>query len=34
MATALLVLDMLADFTSGRLANPAAARITGSPRLL
>ena len=28
MATALLVLDMLADFTSGRLANPAAARIT------
>jgi len=30
MATALLVLDMLADFTHGKLANPAAVRITGS----
>jgi len=30
MVTALLVLDMLTDFTSGKLANPAAARITGS----
>jgi nicotinamidase-related amidase len=28
MATALLVLDMLTDFTSGKLANPAARRIT------
>jgi nicotinamidase-related amidase len=28
MATALLVLDMLTDFTSGRLANPAAGQIT------
>lgn len=28
MTTALLVLDMLADFTSGRLANPAARQIT------
>ncbi len=28
MVTALLVLDMLTDFTSGKLANPAAARIT------
>jgi len=27
MATALLVLDMLTDFTSGKLANPAAAQI-------
>ena len=30
MATALLVLDMLTDFTSGKLANPAATRITGA----
>jgi hypothetical protein len=30
MATALLRLDMLTDFTSGKLANPAAAQITGS----
>jgi len=30
MATALLVLDMLTDFTSGKLANPAAGRITGA----
>ena len=28
MATALLVLDMLTDFTSGKLANPAATQIT------
>ncbi len=28
MATALLVLDMLTDFTSGKLANPAASQIT------
>ncbi len=28
MATALLVLDMLTDFTSGKLANPAARQIT------
>jgi nicotinamidase-related amidase len=28
MTTALLVLDMLADFTSGKLANPAAEQIT------
>jgi len=28
MATALLVLDMLTDFTTGKLANPAAVRIT------
>jgi len=27
MATAVLVLDMLTDFTSGKLANPAAAQI-------
>jgi len=27
MATGLLVLDMLTDFTSGKLANPAAAQI-------
>jgi len=30
MATALLVLDMLTDFTSGKLANPAAGRVTGA----
>jgi nicotinamidase-related amidase len=30
MATALLVLDMLEDFTNGKLANPAAVRITGT----
>lgn len=29
MATALLVLDMLTDFTTGKLANPAAGQITG-----
>jgi nicotinamidase-related amidase len=29
MATALLVLDMLNDFTTGKLANPAARKITG-----
>ena len=29
MATALLVLDMLTDFTTGKLANPAAGYITG-----
>ena len=28
MTTAVLVLDMLTDFTSGKLANPAAAQIT------
>jgi hypothetical protein len=28
MTTALLVLDMLADFTSGKLVNPAAQQIT------
>lgn len=30
MATGLLVLDMLTDFTTGRLANPAAGQITGA----
>ena len=30
MTTALLVLDMLTDFTNGKLANPAAVRVTGN----
>jgi nicotinamidase-related amidase len=29
MTNALLVLDMLTDFTSGKLANPAATQIVG-----